>query len=276
MIELGKVIKLKVLMLTTIGAYLDDGGPDGILLPKRYCPRDIKIDDELEVFVYQDNENRLIATTHLPIGVVDDIVCLKVASITDHGVFLDNGIDKDLFIPMSQLLGPVQEDEYCLVKIYIDKKSGRITASERLDSFLSNQNLTVAVKEEVRLIAYRQTDIGFTMIVNEQHFGVLHNNETFKKIEIGDIFSGFVKAINEDNKIDVLIGKPGYKKIEDESSVIIRELEKRNGHLPFNDKTNADLIYEMFGMSKRTFKMIIGRLYRDKIIEISEKGIKLL
>jgi uncharacterized protein len=275
MIQLGKIQTLRVSKLTTIGAYLDDGA-DGILLPKRYCPKGIAIDDQLDVFVYLDNEERMIATTHTPIGTVGDVVCLKVASITSHGVYLDNGIDRDIFLPISQALGEVQEDEYCLVKIYIDKKSGRITASEKLDSFLDNKELTVEVLQEVDLIAYRPTDLGFMMIINQQHTGVLHKNEIFKKIEIGDTFKGFVKGITEDNKIDVLLGKPGYQKVDDELNVILDALKKSKGFLPYNDKTDAALIYDTFGMSKRTFKMSIGKLFKEKVIEISDKGIKLL
>jgi uncharacterized protein len=275
MIQLGKIQTLRVSKLTTIGAYLDDGA-DGILLPKRYCPKGIAIDDQLDVFVYLDNEERMIATTHTPIGTVGDVVCLKVASITSHGVYLDNGIDRDIFLPISQALGEVQEDEYCLVKIYIDKKSGRITASEKLDSFLDNKELTVEVLQEVDLIAYRPTDLGFMMIINQQHTGVLHKNEIFKKIEIGDTFKGFVKGITEDNKIDVLLGKPGYQKVDDELNLILDALKKSKGFLPYNDKTDAALIYDTFGMSKRTFKMSIGKLFKEKVIEISDKGIKLL
>ena len=221
MIQVGSYNNLKVNRRVDFGFYLDDGG-EGILLPKRFAPKDLRIGDEIKVFLYHDSDNRIIATTQEPKGIVGDIVLLKCVSTTGAGAFLDWGLMKDIFVAKSQqLMGMHPGGEY-LVKIYIDNQTGRVAATEKIEFQLSNENLTVKELEEVDLLAYRKSDIGYVMIINNLHTGVLHDNEVFRDINIGDRFKGFIKKILPDNKIDVLIGKPGYKRVEDESGKIIR------------------------------------------------------
>ncbi|MDP9229340.1 MAG: S1-like domain-containing RNA-binding protein [Bacteroidota bacterium] len=274
MIKAGEYNLLKVLRAVEIGVYLDDGN-DGILLPKRFVPQGTKIGDEIKVFVYHDSDDRLIATTLQPKGIVGEIVKLKVVSVTRQGAFLDWGLMKDLFVPKSkQLTGMVPGEDY-LVKIYIDEQTGRAAASEKIDFFLSNENLTVREMEIVNLTIYRRTEIGYAVIINHRHTGLLYFNEVFREISIGDTFKGFIKKIHAGNKIDVVIGKPGYERVEDETEKIMRLLKEHNGYLPYNDKSDPEKIYSFFSMSKKTFKMTTGNLYKQRKIIFTQSGIKL-
>jgi uncharacterized protein len=275
MIQVGTYNTLKVIREVAFGVYLDDGG-EGILLPKRFIPDGLKIDDELAVFIYHDGEDRLIATTQKPKGILGDIVKLKCVSVTPQGAFLDNGLMKDLFVPKSkQVLGMMPNGEY-LVKIYLDEQTGRLAANEKFDYELRNDNIKLNVLDEVDLIVYRRSDIGYVVIINNEHTGVLHHNEIYRNITAGDKFKGFIKKIYSDNRIDVAAGKPGYNRVEDESEKILRLLKENDGYLPYYDKSDAEEIYAFFSMSKKTFKMTVGNLYRQKKISLEKTGIKLI
>lgn len=275
MIQVGEYNDLTVSREVDFGLYLDDG-KEGILLPKRFVPEGAKPGDVLNVFVYHDSEDRLIATTQKPKGVVGDIVRLRAVGATHQGAFLDNGLMKDLFVPRSkQLTNMIPGGEY-IVKIYIDERTGRMAATEKIEQFLSNDELTVKEMDLVDLTVLRKSEIGYVMIINNRHTGVLHFNEIFKDIRTGDSFKGFIKKIHEENKIDVVLGKPGYQKVEDELQKIINLLEENNGYLPYNDKSDPEDIYSFFGMSKKTFKMTTGNLYKQRKIEFTKTGIKLI
>ena len=275
MIKVGEYNHLKISREVDFGLYLDDG-KDGILLPKRYVPANVKIGDVIKVFIYHDSDDRLIATTQEPKGKVGEIVRLKAVSVTPQGAFLDNGLMKDLFVPRSKQLTQMYPNEEYLVKIYIDERTGRMTATEKVEQFLSNESLTVKEMDMVNLTVLRRTEIGYMVIINHLHTGVLHFNEVFRDISIGDSFKGFIKKISADNKIDVVVGKPGYQKVEDELQKIISLLEENNGYLPYNDKSSPEDIYSYFGMSKKTFKMTTGNLYKQRKIEFTKTGIKLV
>jgi predicted RNA-binding protein (virulence factor B family) len=275
MIKVGEYNHLKISREVDFGLYLDDG-KDGILLPKRYVPANAKIGDVIKVFVYHDSDDRLIATTQEPKGKVGEIVRLKAVSVTPQGAFLDNGLMKDLFVPRSKQLTQMYPNEEYLVKIYIDERTGRMTATEKVEQFLSNETLTVKEMDMVNLTVLRRSEIGYVVIINHLHTGVLHFNEVFRDINIGDSFKGFIKKISADNKIDVVVGKPGYQKVEDELQKIIDLLEENNGYLPYNDKSSPEDIYSYFGMSKKTFKMTTGNLYKKRKIEFTKTGIKLV
>ena len=163
-----------------------------------------------------------------------------------------------------------------LVKIYKDEQTGRLAATERVDQFLSNENLTVKEKDIVDLLVYRQSDLGYVVIINNKHTGLLHFSEVYRDIQIGDRFQGFVKTILPENKIDVVAGKPGYERVEDETEKVLRLLKENNGYLPYHDKSSPEEIYSVFGMSKKTFKMTTGLLYKQRKIELTGSGIKLL
>ena len=281
MIRVGEYNKLKVKKELAFGLILDDG-KEGILLPKRFVPRGAKPGDELNVFVYHDSEDRLIATTQHPKGVLGDIVMLRVVSLTPQGAFLDWGLMKDLFVPKSKQITGMRLGGDYLVKIYLDEQTGRLAATEKIEPFLNNLNVTLKEKDLVNLTVYRRTDIGYLVIINNRHTGVIHSDEIFRDIKPGDRFPGFIKNIvgpdrsaSGATEIDVVAGRPGYEKTEDAAAKIIRLLKENKGHLPYHDKSDPESIYSFFGMSKKTFKMTTGRLYKEKKILITDTGIEL-
>ncbi len=282
MIKVGEYNLLKVLRIVDFGVYLDDGA-EGILLPKRFVPTVVAVEDELDVFVYHDGEDRLIATTQRPKGILGDIVKLRAVNVTPQGAFLDNGLMKDIFVPLSkQLTGMMINGDY-LVKIYLDEQTGRLAATEKVGLFLSNENLTVKELDEVDLIAFRRTDIGYLCIINNLHTGVLHFNEIYRSISVGDAFKGFIKKIYPESidkidrfRIDVVAGKKGYQRVEGEAEKVLRLLNENDGYLPYHDKSNPGDIYDFFGMSKKTFKMTTGNLFKQRKISFEKAGIRLL
>ncbi len=212
----------------------------------------------------------------MPKGIVGDIVKLKAVSVTIQGAFLDWGLMKDIFVPKSKQQAGMREGADYLVKIYLDEQTGRVAATEKIEPFLSNDVLTVKEMDVVDLIVYRRTDIGYVVIINNVHTGVLHFNEIYQEIDTGNKMKGFIKKIRPDNKIDVVVGKPGYGRVEDEAGKIIRLLNENNGYLPYHDKSDPDEINAYFGMSKKAFKMTTGSLYKQRKIEFTKTGIKLL
>lgn len=276
MAEIGKYNTLKVIKKVDFGMYLDGGEGEEILLPKRFVPRGIHEGDDLEVFLYHDSENRIIATTQKPKGILGDIVMLEAVEVTKQGAFLDWGLMKDLFMPLSQQESKLIKGERYLVMIYKDEQTGRLAATERISRFLSNDHIDLEEMQPVDLVVQRESDIGYVVIINNKYTGLLHYNEVFRGLDVGDKEHGFVKKIREDNKIDVSLGEPGYKRVTNETDVVLDKLRQNDGYLPFHDKSDAEDIYNEFGMSKRTFKMIIGALYRQRKIELTKTGIKLI
>jgi uncharacterized protein len=274
MVRMGEYNQLKVIKVKDMGVFMDNG-EEGILMPKRFVPAGTRIGDELNVFLYHDGEGRPIATTQKPLGVLGDIVRLKAVSVTPQGAFLDWGLMKDLFIPKSGMISFMRPMGEYLVKIVMDEQTGRVAATEKLERFISNELLTVKEKEEVDLLVYRQTEIGFEVIINNQHRGMLHSNEIYRPMVVGDRFPGFIKNILPENKIDVAAGKPGYQRVENETEKILRLLAENDGYLPYHDKSSPEEIYEFFHISKKTFKMTTGNLYKQKKIIFTQTGIKL-
>ena len=282
MIKVGEYNLLKVLRFTEFGAFLDDGDK-GILLPNRFIPEGLKEGEDLSVFIYHDGEERLIATTQKPKGKVGDIVKLRAVTVNPKGAFLDNGLMKDLFVPKSKQVFDMRVNGDYLVKIYLDEQTGRMAATEKFGSAFQNETVTVKELEEVDLIVYRRTDIGYVCIINNIHTGVLHHNEIYRSINIGDKFKGFIKKIYPETmdkddrfRIDVAAGKAGYQRVEDETEKILRLLQENNGYLPYHDKSNPEEIYDFFGMSKKTFKMTTGNLFKQRKITFEKTGIKLV
>ena len=282
MVKVGQYNLLKVIREVDFGVYLDDEA-EGILLPKRFVPTATTIGDELKVFLYHDGEDRIIATTQEPKGVLDDIVKLRAVTVTPQGAFLDMGLMKDIFVPKSKQIFEMRVNGDYLVKIYLDEQTGRIAATEKLEPFLSNEEISVTELEVVDLIVYRRTDIGYVCIINNKHTGVLHFNEIYRNIGVGDKFKGFIKKVypvsnDKDDRfrIDVAAGQPGYNRVEGEAEKVLRLLQENNGYLPYNDKSKPEDIYDFFGMSKKTFKMTTGNLYKERKIAFEKTGIKLL
>ena len=280
MVKIGQYNLMKVIKEKPMGVFLDDG-QSGILLPKRFVPPGTKVGDTLKVFLYHDSEDRVIATTQEPYGVLGDLVKLKAVSVGPQGAFLDWGLMKDLLLPSSRQVSFIRKGGEYLVKIMMDEKTGRLYATEKIDAFLSNKNIEVHEKAIVDLIVYRKTDLGFVVIINNKHTGLLYFNELFRPLQPGDRLTGFIKKIYPPNEqgdclIDVGVGKPGYERVAGEKKKILALLQEANGYLPYHDKSSPEEIYAVFGMSKKTFKMTIGKLYKERKLDITESGIKLL
>jgi len=275
-INVGQFNLMRVDRKVDFGFYMDDGA-EGILLPKRFVPSGLQVDDTISVFVYHDSDNRLIATTQEPFAVVGDIAALKVVAITNQGAFLDWGLMKDLFVPVSQQLSSMRLGGKYLVKLYLDKQTGRVAATEKIDNQISNDVLTVKEGDKVKLQVYRESDIGYVVIVNQVHQGLVYKNEVFTHLHIGQMIEeGFVKKIREDNKLDIGIGKQGVEKLDDDQVKLIQLLKLHKGFLPYHDKSSPEDIYAFFGISKKAFKMNVGILYKAKKITIEDGGIRLI
>lgn len=275
MISIGRFNILKIDRRTNVGLYLTDGEQD-VLLPKKYLPHTYEIGEDMEVFVYLDHEERPVATTIEPYIFLHEFALLKVNYVNDFGAFMDWGLEKDLFVPFREQARPMREGNYYIVYMYMDEKTNRLVGSSKLNQFLNNTELTVKVGEEVDLIVTHITEAGINVIINEKHKGLMYQNEIFEDFRTGDRIIGYIKNIRPDGKIDVSRSKTGFEKITDNTSKIIEELQYNNGFLGLNDKSHPDEIKTVLGMSKKTFKQIIGVLYKERKILIKEDGIHLL
>lgn len=274
--ELGKYNTLKVAKELPHGLYLADGDENEVLLPTKYIPQGISVGDDLEVFVYNDNENRPIATTLTPNIVLDEFAVLKVKEVNEYGAFLDWGIAKDLFVPFAEQRIKMQEGRSYIVILYYDEESDRLAASSKYSDFVVEDDINLRYNEEVELLIADKTELGYNVIINSEFVGLLFFSDVFKNLRYGEMHKGYIKNIREDSKIDVSLQKQGYKNVEGNLQKIIDKLERNKGYLNLNDKSDPELIYSVFGMSKKTFKKAIGALYKQRIIQIKPDGIYLV
>ncbi len=274
-IEIGKFNELEILRHTSVGLYLGDNTGEDVLLPNKYCPENVEQGDKIRVFVYRDHEERKVATNLTPKIALNDFARLKVTATTNVGAFLDWGLEKDLMVPFNEQQHKMEEGQWYLVYLNIDKKTDRLYASSKIDKFLQNESLTVAVGDEVDIIVMQKTDLGYSVVVNKVHKGLVFENEIFKPIKVGDRLKGFVKKIREDNKIDISLQPIGYDKFNDPNCEIIQnKLLKSKGFIPITDNSSPEKIYAAFGMSKKAFKKAIGALYKQRKISITPEGIQ--
>lgn len=274
-IILGDYNNLEIVKRVSFGLYLD-GDEDGeILLPAKYVPDGYDIGDIIKVFVYLDNEERLVATTEEPLAKVGDFALLRVAWTNDYGAFLDWGLLKDLFVPFSEQEGKMVKGNSYLVYVTIDSKSYRIYASARLDKFLSRTKPPYETDEEVDIIVWRRTDLGWKVIVNGNHSGLVFANEVFRDLKTGDRLKGYVKRVRTDGKIDIALQRHGVAGDDDSSMRLLSAIEAQRGFLPLNDNSSPDEIYSMLGMSKKAFKRAAGKLYKQRLIIIEDDGLRL-
>jgi len=278
MIELGKENELKILRQATTGLFLGDDSGNEILLPKKYCPQSKNPGDAIRVFVHNDNEGKKTATTLKPKFVIGEFALLQVQAVADGvGAFLAWGVDKDLMVPFREQKQKMEEGRWYIVYLDIDLESDRLYGSSYIEKFLQNEMLTIEENEKVELLIWKKTDLGFTAIVNNQHQGLIFENEIFSEINIGDSLTGYVKHIRDDNKIDISLQARGYENFNDANTdLVFKALQNNNGHLHFTDKSTPDEIYAQFGISKKAFKKAIGALYKQRRIEITSDGIKLI
>jgi hypothetical protein len=273
-LEIGRFNELKIIKETTIGVYLGSDAGE-ILMPRKYVPQEARAGNTLRVFVYRDSEDRLVATTLTPAAVVGEFACLKVVAITRAGAFLDWGIQKDLLVPYSEQSGKMEVGGKYIVRIFLDERTQRITATTKISRFIEKENVDLHEGEKVAVLVYRVTDLGMKVIVNNRYFGMLYKNEVFEQLHIGDKAEGYVKRIRPDGKIDVMLGKAGPADIEEAKVVIVKALKEHRGFLPLGDHSAPEHIREIVHMSKKTFKKAVGGLYKNELIEIKEDGIKL-
>lgn len=273
MIELGNYNTLKILRGTRVGLFLGDDDVEDLLLPNKYTPEDFEIGDELSVFCYLDHEERPIATTLDPYIKRNDFAFLRVAEVNEYGAFMDWGLEKHLLVPFREQRLKMIPGEWYVVHCYLDQKSFRLVGTSRLNKFLSNEDLGVVTNEEVDLLVFRKSDLGWDVIVNNKYRGLVFANEVFKDIHVGDRLKGYIKKIRPDGKLDVSLEAIGTVKLEPAARIIYDKLLAEEGVLKIHDKSPPEDIKAMFQMSKKTFKRAIGSLYKDRKIDIREDGI---
>lgn len=274
MAEIGKYNELKVSRFSPHGAYLfSDKGE--ILLPNKYVPTDTKEGDILKVFVYTDSEDRIIATTLEPLAIVGDIAALKVKSITDFGVFLEWGLEKDLFVPKKELHKTPTEGELIVVKLFLDHKTQRVIGVNKLGAFLNRDVAVLKEGQEVDLLVYEITSIGYMTLINDEFAGMLYKNEVMEVLKVGDRRKGYIKKVREDDKVDLTLYKQGVAALDDFKGLLLQNLKESGGFLPLNDASSPEEIKETLKMSKKSFKKAVGMLLKEGKLDIQEEGIRL-
>jgi uncharacterized protein len=276
MAEIGKFNSLRVIKEVDFGVYLDGEKEGEILMPIRYVPKDCKVGDYVDIFLYLDSEDRPIATTEKPFAQVGEFAMLRVQSVNKIGTFLDWGIMKDLLVPFREQKVTMTEGRSYLVYIYVDEDTQRIVASAKLNKFLDKSLPDYTVGQEVELIIESETDLGYKAIVNHKHWGILYENEVFEQLAKGLKIKGFIKKIRTDNKIDLSLHPLGYEKVDPLTQMILDELKKEGGFIPVSDKSDAEEVYRVFGISKKSFKQALGALYKRRLITITPEGIRLI
>ena len=278
MIKIGQYSTLEVVKTLSFGAYLDAGAYGEVLLPKRYVPHGLEAGDELEVFLYCDSEDRVIATTEKPFATLGEIVGLVVKDVAVNGAYMDWGLMKDLFVPFREQDEKMQVGKVYIVKILLDEATDRIYATSKIAKYLSETaDDELNENDEVKILVWKQTDLGYKLIVNDLYIGLIFKNEIFQPIKTGQILRGYVKQIREDGKMDIALQKQGYRnQIPDATDIILKKLKETNGYLSLTDNSSPDEIYASLGMSKKAFKRAIGSLYKLRKVVLEEKGIKLV
>lgn len=276
MLELGRYNELKVVKVQEIGAFLNGGEYGEILLPIRYVPRGLKAGQWLEVFIYRDSEDLVIATTLEPLAEVGDVAWLKCTQVTDFGAFVDWGLPKDLLVPFREQARQMEAGKGYWVAVYLDKASQRIAGSTKLTKFIHNTDLDVQEGDEVELGIVDETDLGYKALVNGRFWGILYRNEVYRKLLPGDMMRGYIKKVRSDNKLDVSLRKQGYESVPEEALRLVNVLKERKGHLPLNDDSSPEEIHRLLNMSKKTFKKAVGALYKQRMITLSPDGIRLV
>lgn len=274
MIEIGKTQKLKIAREVDFGMYLTDGENE-VLLPEKYIPFGCEIGDEIEVFVYNDSKNRPVAVTGKPLAKVGDLVSLEVVHVTQVGAFMDIGLEKDLMVPFREQQTKLEEGKRYAVKVLMDFKTNRMVGTTKLAEFMEEGHEGLEEGQEVDIIVWQRTDLGFRVIINQKYEGLIYENEIFQQIEPGDTQRAFIKKLREDGKIDVALQRQGYTVVRDMSSVVLQKIEDSGGVLSLGDKSSPEDIKEQLGMSKKNFKKILGGLYKAGKVEIFNHEVRI-
>ncbi len=281
-VRVGDFNRLKVKELArregygpVFGVYLEGGREGDILMPQKYVPEDVKPGDEVDCFVYLDQEERLVATTEKPLAKVGDFAWLKCAWVNEYGAFLDWGVTKNLFCPFREQKRHMEVGNSYLVYIYIDKESYRLAASAKVERFLSNEPAPYKPGDEVGLLVWQKTDLGFKVIVDNRYSGLIYENQIYQYVHSGDRLKGYIAQVRPDGKIDVTLQPTGRRETEDFAQTLLEWLRQNGGACPLGDKSDAEDIKRMFQVSKKTFKRAIGALYKQRLIVLEGDGFRL-
>ena len=277
MLKIGQYADLEVIKKVDFGLYLD-GGPYGeVLLPNQYIPEGTELGQDLRVFIYCDSEDRIIATTMKPLAIAGDIACLKVRDVNDYGAFLDWGLPKDLFVPFREQVQTMKIGQTYVVKVYLDQKTDRLLASARLNRFIKAIPEGLSEGDKVNLMLAEKTPQGYKAIINGKFWGMLYDNEIFGELQIGEQKPAFVKKLREDGKVDLSLQAQGYRKqIPAAAKSLLEQIKMKNGFLPLTDKSPPEQIYQQLKMSKKAFKKAVGMLYKQRLIRLEDRGIRLI
>ena len=277
-IEVGRMNHLQVVKTVEMGFFLgvSEEAEDTVLLPRRYVSDRLDIGDELDVFVYADSEDRLLATTETPKAMVGEMAFLRVVEVNQTGAFLDWGLPKDLLLPYGEQKERLYDGDFCSVFVYKDKYAERVVASQRLNRHIGKTTAKYAVGDKVQIDVVTRTDLGYKVVVNHAHWGLLYANEVFKPLRRGLRTVAWVKKVVADDKVDLNLEPPKLERFSNASEQILSDLEAEGGFIPLHDKSPPEDIRRRFGMSKKHFKAAVGKLYRERKITIDSEGIRLV
>ena len=274
--HLGEYNTLTILRFTSVGAYLGDDDDNDVLLPTKYIPEGSEIDDKIDVFLYQDSEDRLIATRLKPLLELHQFGLLRVNQVSHFGAFLEWGIEKDVFVPFKEQKQKMEEGKSYIIFIYIDQETHRLVGSSRVKRYLEMEKMTVKEGEEVDLLICETTELGKNVIVNDTHSGLIYRNDVIRTLRYGERTSGFVTKVREDGKLDIALDQIGFQKMEPNCERLLQILSDSQGVIKLTDKSDPDTIRELVGMSKKTFKNAVGMLYKQRLISIEDDRITIL
>ncbi len=276
MIPLGTYSTLTAKRQLLQGIYLEDAEGDEVLLPNKYIPNGMQLEDEISVFVYTDSEDRIVATTIQPKIQLHQFACLTVSQVTKFGAFLDWGLEKDLFVPFKEQKLKMREGNSYIVYLYNDEESDRLVASAKIFKYLSNEELTVKEGEQVNLLIAEPTDLGVNVIINNLHRGLIYRNEIFQNLELGDKLKGYIKKVRADNRLDVSLQAQGMQNIEPSAARVLAYLKMNQGYMTLTDKSRPEEIMAKMEMSKKSFKKALGSLYKQKLVRLEKNGTYLI
>jgi len=276
MAEIGKINNLQVVKSLDHGIYLDGGDLGEILMPRRYVPENCEVSDALDVFIYLDSADLLLATTETPYVMVGECAYLKVIDVNQAGAFMDWGLPKDLLVPYGEQISPLKIGQSYTVLAYLDENTNRIAATQKLDSHLSEEAQYFKPGQAVDILIFGKTELGYKAVINNTHIGLIYKNEVFQTLTHGEKLKGFIKAIREDRKIDLCLQLPGKDARDDLNTRILDHLKKNDGESTLTDKSSPDDIYQCFAVSKKNYKKAIGTLYKKRLIRIEDAKITLL
>lgn len=275
MINVGSYNELEVVKQLDFGIYLRDGDTE-ILMPTKWVPQDTKIGDKLNVFIFRDSDDRLIATTIEPYATANTFAFLEAKQVNQVGAFLDWGMDKDLLVPFREQSQRLEPGRSYVVFVYVDEETNRLTASTKLNRYIQNDNIELRDGDIVDLLIYSETDLGFNAIINNRYSGLIYKNEIYEAIRVGDKIKGYVKHVREDNKIDLSLQKSGFELVDDVKWRILNMMKQSDGFLSLTDNSSPEEIKAKLQISKKAFKKAIGALYRERLVKLTDKGVELI